>query len=277
MKKIIAAFDGLKYSESTASYAIEIARKYNGKIFGVFLEDFTYHSYSIADLAADDYPEQHAAQLNKMDAEVRESSIKHFRQQCEEHGLVYSIHRDKNIAIQELLHETRFADMVIIQNNETLTHYSGNVPSTFIENLLERTECPVLLVPPEFRKIDKIVFLYDGKGSSVFAIKQFAYLLPGQQGVPAELLCVKRDGENDRLPDAHYLREWLKLYYQDVKTGTLTGNSHGEILRFLKEQVANCVVVLGAYERGSISRMIHRSLADDIIREINLPLFISHK
>ena len=85
MKKIIAAFDGLKYSESTASYAIEIAKKYNGKIFGIFLEDFTYHSYSITDLAADDYPEQHAARLNKVDAETRESSVKHFAQQCEEH------------------------------------------------------------------------------------------------------------------------------------------------------------------------------------------------
>src|ERR1044072_8287574 len=116
MKKIIAAFDGLKYSESAAFYAIDIAKKYNGKIFGVFLEDFTYHSYSIIDLASDDLPELHAARLNKMDAETRESSIKHFTQQCEEQGLLYSIHRDKNIAIRELLHESRFADLIIIQH-----------------------------------------------------------------------------------------------------------------------------------------------------------------
>lgn len=277
MKKIIAAFDGLKYSESTASHAIEIAKRYNGKIFGIFLEDFTYHSYSIADLAADDYPEQHAAQLNKMDAETRDGAVKHFTQQCEEQGLSYSIHRDKNIAIRELLHEARFADMVVIQNNETLNHYSENAPTDFISNLLDRTECPVLVVPPIFQKIEKIIFLYDGKASSVFAIKQFSYLLPNQQGTPVELLCVKENGEDDTLPEAHYLKEWLKLYYDDVKTIALTGNSHEEILRFLKEQVANCLVVLGAYERGSISRMIHRSLADDIIKEIDLPLFISHR
>jgi nucleotide-binding universal stress UspA family protein len=277
MKKIIAAFDGLKYSESTASYAIEIAKKYNGKIFGIFLEDFTYHSYSITDLAADDYPEQHAARLNEMDAETRESSVKHSAQQCEEQGLIYSIHRDRNIAIRELLHEGRFADMIIIQNNETLNHYSENAPSGFIANLLDRTECPVLVVPPIFRKIEKIIFLYDGKASSVFAIKQFSYLLPKQQGTPVQLLCVKENDENNGIPEAHYLREWLRLYYDDVKTVTLIGNSHEEILRFLKEQINNCVVVLGAYERGSISRMIHRSLADDIIKEIDLPLFISHR
>jgi nucleotide-binding universal stress UspA family protein len=277
MKKIIAAFDGLKYSESTAAYAIEIAKKYTGKIFGVFLEDFTYHSYSITDLAGDDYPELHAAQLNKMDAEMRESAIKHFSQQCEEQGLLYSIHRDKNIATRELLHETRFADMIIIQNNETLTHYSENAPSNFIRELLERTECPVLVVPAVFEPVGKVIFLYDAKPSSVFAIKQFSYLLPGHQGVPVELVCVKEKGEDDRIPDVHYLREWLKLYYDDVKYSTLAGKSNEEILRFLKEQISNCVVVLGAYERGSISRMIHQSLADIIIKEINLPLFISHR
>jgi nucleotide-binding universal stress UspA family protein len=277
MKKIIAAFDGLKYSESTAFYAIEIAKKYNGKIFGIFLEDFTYHSYSITDLARDDYPEQHAAQLNRMDADMRESSIRHFTQQCEENGLIYSVHRDKNIAIRELLHESRFADVIIIQSNETLNHYSEKAPTGFIENLLERTECPVLVVPPVFQKIEKVIFLYDGKPSSVFAIKQFSYLLPAQEGLPVELLCVKHDTDDDRVPDGRYLREWLKLYYNDVSMGTLTGNSHEEILRFLKEQIANCVVVLGAYERGSISRMIHHSLADDIIRQVNLPLFISHR
>ena len=167
--------------------------------------------------------------------------------------------------------------MIVIRNNETLNHYSEDAPTGFIANLLNGTECPVLVVPPVFQKIEKIIFLYDGKASSVFAIKQFSYLLPNQQGTPVELLCVKESGEDNSLPEAHYLREWLKLYYDDVKGVALTGKSHEQILRFLKEQVNNCLVVLGAYERGSISRMIHRSLADDIIKEIDLPLFISHR
>src|SRR6476620_10184967 len=112
MKKIIAAFDGLKYSESAALYAIQLAKLYGAKIFGVFLEDFTYHSYSITDLAADDYPEAHAAQLNRMDAETRERATSHFAQQCEESGVIFSIHREKNIAITELIHESRFADLI---------------------------------------------------------------------------------------------------------------------------------------------------------------------
>ena len=277
MKKVIAAFDGLKYSESTASYAIDIAKKYSGKVFGIFLEDFTYHSYSITDLVREDIPEQRAAHLNKMDAEMREKAIEHFAGECEENGLAYSIHRDRNIAIRELIHETRFADLIVVQSNETLNHYAEDAPSNFIVALLERTECPVLLVPSSYKKVEKIVFLYDGQPSSVFAIKQFSYLLTDQQGAKVELLCVKGRGENDKLPDSYYLREWLRLYYNDVKYSVLTGDADSEVITFLRQQTSNCLVVLGAYDRGSISRMLHHSLADRIVKAIDIPLFISHR
>jgi hypothetical protein len=53
MNKIIAAFDGLKYSESTGDYAIDIAKITDSKITGVFLDDRTYTSFKIYDLVLD--------------------------------------------------------------------------------------------------------------------------------------------------------------------------------------------------------------------------------
>ena len=50
MKKFIAAFDGLKFSTSTRDYAIQLAKQNNSHLIGVFLNDFTYHSYKIYDL-----------------------------------------------------------------------------------------------------------------------------------------------------------------------------------------------------------------------------------
>lgn len=277
MKKIIAAFDGLKFSDSTASYAIELAKKYNGKVFGVFLEDFSYHSYSITDLIGEEAPEDRAAYLNKSDAEQRESSIRFFSKMCEDEGLIYSIHRDRNVAIRDLLYETRYADIVIIQNNETLSHYAERAPSKFITTVLERTECPVLLVPSVYHNIEKIIFLYDGEPSSVFAIKQFTYLLPPKEKIMAELLCVRSKTKNDIIPDSFYIKEWLKLHFSELEYKVLVGNPDDEIINFLKEQTKNCLVVLGAYQRGSISRMVHKSMADNIISAIDLPLFISHR
>ena len=45
MKKIIAAFDGLKYSKATAAYAIDVATRAHAHLTGIFLDDLIYHSY----------------------------------------------------------------------------------------------------------------------------------------------------------------------------------------------------------------------------------------
>ena len=50
MKKNIAAFDGLKYSESTRDYAIYLAKQTNTHLVGAFMDDPTYTSYKIYEL-----------------------------------------------------------------------------------------------------------------------------------------------------------------------------------------------------------------------------------
>jgi hypothetical protein len=41
MKKIISAFDGLKFSNSTMQHAIHIAKQSNAHLVAAFLDDFT--------------------------------------------------------------------------------------------------------------------------------------------------------------------------------------------------------------------------------------------
>jgi nucleotide-binding universal stress UspA family protein len=277
MKKIIAAFDGLKYSNSTERYVLEIARKYNVRVCAVFIEDFTYHSYTLADMIDDDDVNQVKAEyLRKFDVDTRENSIKIFNQHCEEAGILHTTHRDRNIAIKELTHESLFADLTVIQNNETFTHYTEKPPTGFISDFLERAECPVLIVPPIYKKPEKTIFLYDGEPSSIHAIKMYSYLFPNEN-LRAELVTVKKSKEDKVVPDSHLLKEWLKLNYPKTMFKVLLGDPAEEIPKYLREEADNVVVVLGAYGRGSISRMIHRSLADILITTLDIPMFISHK
>lgn len=277
MKKLIAAFDGLKYAESTSNYAMKLAPAINAKVIGVFLEDFTYHSYNLAELSGKGALEdQREAELKRRDAETRESSMRRFRTALVSESVDFAIHRDRNIAIQELLHESMYADMLIIQNNETLTHYNEEVPTNFIANLLERTECPVLLVPPVYQNPEKVVFLYDGNASSVFAMKLYTYIMAGFD-LPGDLLCVRKEKEEKGMPDSHLVKEWFKIHYPEGQHHMMHGNPSDMIEQYLKQQVKNTLVVLGAYQRGSISRMLHKSMADIIMRDLDMPLFIAHK
>ena len=49
-----------------------------------------------------------------------------------------------------------------------------------------------------------------------------------------------------------------------------------EISEYLKCQTSNVLVVLGAYKRGMISRWLSQSMADILMKKLNLPLFITH-
>ena len=84
-----------------------------------------------------------------------------------------------------------FADLVIINEYETFTKQTEDSPTDFVKDLLDDVQCPVLVVPKEFKTIDKIVLLYDGRPSSLYAIKMFSYLLGELQELPVEVHTVR--------------------------------------------------------------------------------------
>jgi len=83
-----------------------------------------------------------------------------------------------DFAIPELTKETRFADLLIIGSEIFYNNIAENDSNIFLKDTLQHTECPVLVVPENFYFPSQNILAYDGSASSVFAIKQFAYLFP---------------------------------------------------------------------------------------------------
>lgn len=277
MKKFIAAFDGLSFSESSMNYAIYLAAQAKAHLVGVFLEDFTRHGYSVSQLAQYEGAsfDEHLQELKDTDSEERKKSIGIFEQACSENGVNHSIHRDRNVALQELLHESIYADLLIIDVAETLTRFQEEPPSRFIKDLLGEVQCPVLVVPSEYKKVEKVIILYDGEPSSVFALRNFSYLFDFMQ-VPVEILTVKDRNESMHLPDGRLIREFAKRHYPDAAYVVLKGHSEDEIIRYLHLEKKNTIVVLGAYKRGKLSRLFRPSMADHLMQKLKLPLFVAH-
>jgi len=277
MKKIIAAIDGLKYSESTASYAIHFAKQMNAHLVGVFLDDFTYTSYKIYDLVTQNASvEEEKLKWDEKDKITRDASAARFESACRDAGLNYSMHHDRNIALQELLHESIYADLLIINNKETLTHYEENTPTRFIRALLSEVQCPVLVVPDHFNPINDIVLLYDGGPTSVYAIKTFGYILPSFKHHNTEVVAVKNLEQSLHVPDNRLMKEFMKRHYPKAVYTVLKGIPELEIAGHLKGKGKNMLIVLGAYRRGTVSRWFRASMADTLLQELKVPLFIAH-
>ena len=278
MKKIIAVFDGLKFSAAAASYAIDIAKQSGADLIGISLEDFTYLSFKFYDIVDEGKGVSDAKmkRLTEKDKKTRKMSVIKFGAACEDAGINYSIHHDTSVAIQELLHESIYADMIIIESAETLTKYAEDLPTRFIRDLLTDVECPVLLVPNEYKPIQKISLLYDGEPTSVYAIKMLSYILESFKDLPIEVITVKNPKQILNVPDNRIMREFMKSHYSKVVYTVLKGLPEEEIIKHLKKNKLNSLVVLGAYRRSRVSRWFRESMADVLMQQLKLPLFVAH-
>lgn len=276
-KKFLAVFDGYKFSKSTLEYAIQLTKEADAFLVGVFLEEFIYRSYNAVQiLTSYKNSEQLLKEMDAKDKEKRDEAVAQFEKECAQAKISYSVHRNNNIAIQELKHESIFADLIIISGNETFNRYPEKPPTRFIKDLLADVQCPVLVVPGKFNPVDKIILLYDGGPSSVFAVKMFSYLLGGMGNIPVEVFTVKDKMEGSHLPNNKLMREFIKRHFPKAKYIVDKGDAGEQALGHLRYHKGNELVVLGAYRRSEISRWFKTSMADILMEQIDIPLFIAH-
>lgn len=270
-------FDGLKFADGTLAYAIKLAENNKALLSGVFLESFLYNSYTLTDLIG-----KHGLSQIKMkhllekDKETRSKSASRFEKACKKAHLSYTLHHDPSLAIPEVLKESIYSDLLLIGAGETFSHLPGQSATYFIRELLAGTQCPVLIVPREYQDIEKVVLLYDGKPAAVYAIKMFNYMMPWLRGKTTEVVSVSDSQDTAELPDQNLVKEFIACHYPAASYTLLNGDPEGEILTYLKNSMKNNLVVLGAYQRGGVSRWFRSSMADRLMKEIDVPLFIAH-
>ena len=279
MKKFLAVFDGYKMSPSTMDYAIWLAKASNAHLTGIFLDEFIYRNYSVYNvISTAENPDEVIKELDEKDQAKRDEAVSQFKSTCRKAGINFSIHRDKSIAIQELKHESMFADLVLINEYETFTKHKEAAPTDFVKDLLGDVQCPVVVVPAKFAAIDKIVLLYDGRPSSLYAIKMFSYLFGNLRELPVEVYTVKDHYMGSlRVPDNKLMKEFVERHFPAATYTVTKGNADEQITGYLRGNNANQLVVLGAYLRSEMSRLFKTSMADILMKELDTPLFIAHK
>lgn len=276
MKKIAAVFDGLRFSDSTLQYAITLAKKEEAHITGLFLDDFTYNSFSMYKLIRDGATQEEMADFEARDKNKRDEAGRRFEAACYKEGLTCNVHHDRNVAIQDVLHESIYADLLVIGAHETFVQEEQTPPTKFIRDLLTDVQCPVLVVPPVYTNIQNTVLLYDGEPSSVHAFKMAGYLIPWVNTTQVEVLSINDKDEGNHLNDNRLMREFMKRHFPDITYKIIHGQPENEIVNQLHLKPADTLVILGAYRRSTVSRWFRTSMADILMEKLKLPLFIAH-
>ncbi len=276
MKQILVALEASDVKVKTVDFACYIARLTHSNLVCALtgeIEGSNEENDSMPVITQQVTAKTSYAGLN-IEVGLLKRSTKIFTEACTNRGVSCEFLPNLPLEINELIKESRFSDLIIVDTTISFQKRLEGVPSIFLEQLLKRTECPVIVAPENFDGCEEIVFAYDGSRSSMFAIREFAYILPEFKNTKVTVLEVA--DENDRLfTEKDRLAQWLKNYYSNVEYKLLYGRPKDELFGYLlgKEKI---MVVMGAFGRTMLSTLISKSNAELILKAVNLPVFICH-
>lgn len=274
MEKILLAMDGYKQNTYAIDFACYLAKLTHSRLTGVFLEGTPEGGE----------PGIHRLEEPEAVGELSEGAlaadpvlqqVHRFREACLCREVPARVHRDRGVPVGDILLESRFSDLIVVDPETSFSNTDKVFPGRFIRDVLLAAECPVVVSPYNFDSLDEVIFAYNGTSSSVFAIKQFTYLFPGFKHKKAVVVNV-RNGEESAIEEQYKMKEWLLAHYEEVEFVVLKGDASDELFGYLLER-KNAIVVLGAYGRGILSRFLKPSHASLLLRTINLPIFIAHR
>lgn len=269
MKNIITVLDANHSSRGAIDLSCYLAKLTHGKLTGIF-PDYPSDNHSAFSRFIDDTAPY--VVLSKQKAEAVENAIKHFRQACLQQEVHCSVRRDNEEPGGDLITESLFADILVVDESVSFSEEDSSVPSEFITHILAQARCPVIKASASFDIIEEIIFAYDGTYASLFAIKQFTYLFPELKDRKIFVVEVTDKGQMD---EPKRLAESLGDYYSEIVYETLQGNAADRLLEIVMSK-QKALLVIGAFGRGVLSSFFKSSAADTIIKLASNPVFIAH-
>ncbi len=273
MKKILIAFDGKNFSQGAFEFAKKLNEKNSILLTGVFLSEFVYESlwaYSFG--MGGTYIMPTIERVNKTESEI---IVKQFETACQLNQIAYRVHEDySGFSLEMLVKESRYADILVLGSEAFYKYLGTDEPNDFLKKVLREVECPVLIVPEILYFPKNIILAYDGSASSVYAIKQFSYVLSELCSCKALLVYANEDTTED-IPDSMQVQELLSRHFADLNIYRMALNAKEYFASWATEERTS-LLVSGSYGRSGFSEYFKKSFVKEIIAKHKIPVFISH-
>jgi nucleotide-binding universal stress UspA family protein len=271
MKKVLAVFDGAHFSESSLQFISRLNELSPVLLTGVFLPSIDYSDVMVYYLSMSGplyYPEI----VN--DQPAMDANIRKFEAYCQKHHIEYRIHSDAEAkALPAIQKETRYADLLVLSNELFYENLGEISQKEYLKGTLHKTECPIILVPEEYRFPKSVIIAYDGSETSVFAMKQFAYLFPELANL-STLVVYATTGE-EAMPDMPYMKELTARHFKDVSFYKLEADPKRYFSTWVADK-GDALLVSGSFGRSGFSELLHQNFSWQVIRDHKLPVFMAH-
>ena len=276
MEKILVVIDPLKANRNLLDFAIYISQQTKSAITALFIENAVtdklvekdLHGFPVAFTGI-----QMAKNLLVIKAEIEET-LSDFERKCVDRWIPFVVHRDYGRPVDDVVAESRFSDIMLIDAGIELENKSERTPTAFVREILRKSECPVILAPEHPGDIHEIIFCYDGSSNAMHAIRQFTCLFPQFKEKRLVILEVTKNGKKDRQVEKR-LTEWAGNHYSDFEHEIMKGTV-GQVLFDSVFKKENIFIVMGSFGRSALSAFFKKSAAESLIKMTTQPVFITH-
>ena len=274
MKKIIIALDGAHFPKGAFEFAKEINNTTEILLAGIFLSPVDY-SKVLAFSGMEGISMMPEWLMRNEDDVLVNKNISLFEEACIKEGILYRIHKETDLsALTSLVDETRFADVLLVSGKLFYENVQKEQPNFYLEEVLKKAECPVMLIPEKYDSPKQVVLTYDGSESSVFALKQFAYLFPQFTGYATKLISINKT-QIDEMTEYNMVTELVSTHFQDLEILNLPMVDKKDFATWMEEQPVSFITI-GAYSGNMFSSLFKKSFTASVIHDLSMPIFISH-
>ncbi|MBO9729685.1 MAG: universal stress protein [Chitinophaga sp.] len=273
MEKILLVMCGAAPTKNALNFACYLSDITRSRLTGIFFDNENYVSDPLLTEENEMLYSEGVIPAQSLKAEGITTHMRTFEETCELKGIQASVKYLESNVPEDIIAESSFADLIIADAAISCLPGTQEAPSPLLQQLMANAQCPVIIAPAAFTRINEVVFCYDGTPSSVFAMKQLSYLLPELGDAKATIVQVN----NEDIPTAERKRiiTWLSRHFESSDIVTLKGKSEPALFDYLLKK-QDTLVVMGAYGRSIVSRLFKRSHADLLIKTLAYPLFITH-
>jgi nucleotide-binding universal stress UspA family protein len=273
MKKILLACDGKDFPKGAFEFAKDLHQQEPILLTGAFLHVLNFDELLPVSFAITGGP---IASFLEEEKEAYKKNTEMFETLCVKEGIEFRLHEEsQSWNIEDFAKESRFSDLVMMSEELFCSVINSSEPNGFMQQVIHRSECPVMLFPEKYKPFKKIVIAYDGKQDSMYALKQFIQLFPQYSEMETKIVYIK-DETSDDIPDLEYLEEYAARHFSNLDIEKLHFNGRKYFETWISGQ-GDILVVAGSYSRGGFANSLKKSFSEDIIQNHRVPVFAAHR
>ena len=276
IKNILVPLDGSEHSKGALEYALWMAERFSGALFGqhvidtVSIEGTFFHDIS-GSLGFEPYIDI-STKMREALEERGKAILEEFSRRCRERSVRHESFLDMGLVPNEICERAKAADLVVIGHRGINEEFSTGLLGGTAENVTRQSPRPVFVSTRTFRAIERPLLAYDGSQRAGAAMESAAEFC-ARFNLPLTVLHIARD-EALGQKVLQTARSYLASYEIETRYELARGYPEQKIIDYLIN-FGYDLLFIGAYGHRRIIELVIGSATEYVLRKSPRPVFLS--